>query len=479
VSPTRSQALTFADGTPVSIDAWTGEETAAAPMWPQREGWALSKSVIPRGEKLAPTPIDPANWRDPRVGWGLVLPERPDLDAAALARPDDAPEPIRQLFQDRDGAKVLRYRPGTQLGSWVLRDYVGGSDLPVATSPEGTGRGCLPAYLLIAATPDEVPWQVQYRLNPVRYVGRLDLADDGLQNYIDALRRGWSDSAARYDSPVVWSVDHGGDDITSLMRDAIGEPLHSTFRGDADMPGARFVDGRDEPADAKGLLGALTVGRPSVVVTTSHGMTAPLDQPELMRARLGALVDSSHRGVDPADILARWQPDGAVWFAQACCSAGCDQPSVYRGLFDPESLVGRVLDGVASLGALTSPLPRALLGAAKPLRAFIGHVEPTFDRTMLFPPTRQRLTESLRSMVYQGICGGRPAGLALGGVYRPIGSLLLSHSTAVDAYDASPPGPAARHAVDMALYNKVTAYDRANTVLLGDPTVAIPLAARA
>jgi hypothetical protein len=39
----------------------------------------------------------------------------------------------------------------------------------------------------------------------------------------------------------------------------------------------------------------------------------------------------------------------------------------------------------ATAGARISPLPRALLGAEKPLRAFVGHVEPTFDWTLRDP----------------------------------------------------------------------------------------------
>ena len=204
-------------------------------------------------------------------------------------------------------------------------------------------------------------------------------------------------------------------------------------------------------------------------------MTGPLDQIDVMRAQLGLPVDSAHAVVQPDALLARWQPDGAVWFAQACCSAGSDAPSAYQGLFDPAGLVDQVLEGVAKVGALTSPLPRALLGAARPLRAFIGHVEPTFDWTMVFPPNRKRLTDSLRTAVYTQLCSGSPAGLALGSVYSAVGALLLGHSKALDAHNDNPPGPARAEALDMALYSKVTAYDRAGTVLLGDPTVRIPV----
>lgn len=418
-----------------------------------------------------PAPLDPADWRDPRVGWGLILPERPGLEPSALATADDAPEPIRALVAAR-GGRVLRYRAGARHGSDVLRDYAGGGDLLGAASPPGSGPRQLPMYLLIYATPAEIPWSLQYALNPVRNVGRLDLTGDGLANYVTALHAGWPGSAARYDAPVVWAVDFGPGDITALMRDAIAAPVAERFGQDADMKAGRYVDGSAEPATAAVLAETLRANTPALVVTTSHGMTGPLDDAGALRANLGRPVDTARAALDPDALLAAWQPDGAIWYAHACCSAGVDTPSAYHGLFDPASTVARVLDGVTAAGPMVAPLPRALLGAAKPLRAFVGHVEPAFDWTLSFPPNRQVLTADLVAFAYQRLCSGTPVGLAASDYYRPIASLLIRHGATVKAYseatgDASTP-------FDMALYTKVTAYDRASMVILGDPTATIP-----
>lgn len=458
----------------VQANAFTGEETATGTFAPSLGAWTVGTPDfgVPH---LVPSPADPTDWADPRVGWAVILPERPGLDPATLATADDAPEPIRELVAQRTG-KVLRYRPDSDLAQWVLRDYAGGGDLFTAASPQGMGPKELPLYLLIAASPAQVPWQVQYALNPVRYVGRLDLDETGLDHYVSALLAGWPDSAAQYAAPLVWSVDHGGGDITSLMREIIGAGLHGAFAADADMGAARFIDGAVAEASMATLLAALIAQRPLVVVSTSHGKTGPLSNPEEMRRDLGMLVDSAQQVVDPAALLAAqpdgstWQPDGAVWFAQACCSAGADQPSAYEGLFAATGAVGRILTEVARLGAQTAPTPRALLGAAKPLRAFIGQVEPTFNWTMSFPPNQQDLTASLRSAVYEGICGGKPVGMALSTYYDPIGALLVNHGRALKDFNAGKSG-----ALDTATYSKATAFDRASTVLLGDPTVAIPL----
>ncbi|WP_114907546.1 hypothetical protein [Ornithinimicrobium murale] len=452
----------------VRANAFTGSGPATGAFADSIGAWSVGAADL-GVRQLVPRAADPADWTDPRVGWGIILPERPGLDHTALARADDAPEPIRELVRVRSG-KVLRYRPDTDLAAWVLRDYAGGGDLFTAASPQGMGPRQLPLYLLVAASPAEVPWRVQATLNPVRHVGRLDLDEAGLANYVSALLTGWSGSTARYAGPLVWSVDHGGGDITTLMREVIGGSLHAALAADPDMTSGRFIDGSAEDTSAAALTAALAEQRPLLVVTTSHGMTGPLGDPAAMRRDLGMLVDGARQVVDPDALVSAWAPDGAVWFAQACCSAGADQPSAYDGLFAADGAVGRVLTEVASLGAQTAPTPRALLGAPRPLRAFIGQVEPTFNWTMSFPPNRQDLTASLRAALYEGICGGRPVGMALAPYYDAIGALLVGHGRALEDFNDGTDG-----ALDLATYSKATALDRASTVLLGDPTVAIPL----
>lgn len=458
------------------VNAFTGDQVVSGTLAQQYAPWSLTNARVGAFRKLLPAAVNPADWSDEKVGWGIILPEPPNVsesDADALARADDAPAPIRELIASRQG-KVLRYRASSDYASWTLRDYAGGGDLLTAASPPGSGPRQLPMYLLIYANPEQVPWHVQYTLNPVRHVGRLDLEGDQLANYVSALIKGWPNSQARYGSPVLWSVDLGGGDITTLMRNAISAPLYGLLSGDPDIPDAQYIDGSITSATGHLLAQAVAESAPLLVVTTSHGMTGPLHDREAMRNSLGVPVDQSGGIVHPNQVLASWQPDGAIWFAQACCSAGADSPSSYRGLFQEGSMLERVLDAVADIGAMTAPLPRALLGSDKPLRAFIGQVEPTFNWTMSFPPNRQRLTSDIQMCLYNRLCLGQPIGLAMSPYYQAIGSLLLNHDRAVVKYDVSVKA-AARGALDLALYSKVTAYDRASTVILGDPTAAMPL----
>jgi hypothetical protein len=262
-----------------------------------------------------------------------------------------------------------------------------------------------------------------------------------------------------------------------LMRDSLAAPLFEAIKADDEMTCATFIDGSSEAATIVALRDALAANRPALVVTSSHGMTGPLTDVAAMRTNLGLLVDQAHHVMSPDDLLAHWQPDGAVWFAQACCSAGADNPSAYTGLFEPGTLLDETLTAIAKVGATTSPLPRALLGAAKPLRAFIGHVEPTFDWTLSFPPNRQVLTSDLITAIYTRLCSAQPAGMAMSAYYPAIGALLQGYVAARTNYRTAI-GPTAKQALDMLVYSRVSSHDRANTVILGDPTVAIPVPIR-
>ena len=111
------------------------------------------------------------------------------------------------------------------------------------------------------------------------------------------------------------------------------------------------------------------------------------------------------------------------------------------------------------------PRPACSVGSGR--RAFVGHVEP-FDWTLSFPPNRQVLTDDLTTCLYEQLCSGLPVGLAMSTYYRPVGSLLQGYVRALRKYSTQV-GDAAKPGLDMYVYSRVTAHDRASTVILGDP----------
>ncbi|WP_346618360.1 hypothetical protein [Blastococcus montanus] len=455
------------------VNAWTGGETAAGPLGPRARGWALSGHGRALPQLLAPEEeADPADWRDPRVGWGLVLPDDDALPDDVKARGDDAPEPLRELLAARSGSPVLRYRTETELRFTHLRRYYTDrsvQDIALSGPERGTGVGALPRYLLLYGGPDVIPWDFQYLANQSAAVGRLTLTGVGLENYVTALLGNWPGSAARPTHTVVWAADHGPADITRVMRTAIAARVQRSLAGDSEIGAhARYLDGGQHQATAAALYQALGDHHPALVVTTSHGKTGPLTDPAAMVRDLGLPVDDEYSIVDPARVLDAWQPDGAIWYAHACCSAGSDGSTIYAGLLEAGSWVDQVLTGIAGIGAHVAPLPEALLGAPRPLRAFIGHVEPTFDWTIQNPHTGQKLTTSICRGLYDGLFRPAPVGLALREPYSHVGELFAQRDSAYRAFDEG------ADSAGVAMATTLAARDRQSMVVLGDPTVGVP-----
>ena len=215
------------------IDAWCGE-AARGPLGADSLGWGMRRDVPEVSQTLAPTPVNLAGWRDPRVGWGVVLPDRDNVPVADKVKGLDAPEPIRELLARRPGSPVLRWRADIKDGR--LRRYAEdgkAADLRLSGA-RGNGPNAVPRYLLIVASPAEIPWSVQYRLQAEAFVGRLDLEPAGLERYVEALLGEWGDATPRRNTPVIWAVDHGHPDITRLMRRSIADTLKAAFEHDPD-----------------------------------------------------------------------------------------------------------------------------------------------------------------------------------------------------------------------------------------------------
>ncbi len=314
---------------------------------------------------------DERDWTHPDVGWGLVLPDNDSLPTTERAKADDAPEAIGRLLQKRPNAPVLRWRKGLQQG-YLRRYYADGKeqDLSAQAPNPGIGRGRIPRYLLIYASPAEIPWAVQYALNMSTFVGRLDLTGPDLDHYVEALIGDWAGQMCNPRAPLVWSVDHGQNDITWLMERAVAGKLWEEFETNADLNKRRWL--KDDSATREGLAAALVEIAPALVITTSHGMTGPVNDSNVLKSQLGAPVDAQY-AVLGTQHLDGWQPSGAIWYSHACCSAGSDSESRYKGLLPEDGAIGSLLSQIAAAaGATVAPLARSLLGAEKPLRAFIG-----------------------------------------------------------------------------------------------------------
>jgi hypothetical protein len=293
-------------------------------------------------------------------------------------------------------------------------------------------------------------------------VGRLPLSGDALGNYVTAMLSGWAGTDVDVRAPLMWTVDLPGD-ITAEMRAVIANPLEARLT-DPKLP--RFRHLTDEHATGAELQQALSAARPALVITSSHGLTEGTGAQ--LAGTLGLPVDALHVPVG-LDALDAAMPPGAVWHAQACCSAGSEGPSKYAGLLAPGTSALDVVTAVAALGSTVAPAVTRLLGIERPVRAVVAHVEPTFDWTLRVAETGQGLGADLVGALSTNLYAGQPIGHAFSDYRAGVGELHTQWATSYDQ----------RAAGDVTLRERLTrlrltAFDRQSLVLLGDPTVTLP-----
>lgn len=461
--------------TSLRVNAYSPGLKAAGPLAADWSIWATKKRMQ---RETVPTLAfaegpDLRDWRHPKVGWGVVLPENLDLEPEQRARPLECPPTVQKVISQRNGV-VVRYR-GELMPEKLRRYYADGTeqDCRLIETERGIDIGELPMYLVILASPERIPWKHQYVMSGTRFVGRLDLPPDALENYFDHLGNNWGDSLAKPLSAVTWAVDWGAEDITSLMRRVLADAVDEDYRTDRTMS-SHYL--HDQTATISLLTEALVEHAPGLIVTTSHGLTGPLNDVDKMRASLGLLIDQGHKTLDPAALLKAWHPDGAIWYAHACCSAGADSETSFAGLFDADGDIDRLLQGVAKVGSVVSPLPTALLSASKPVRAFVGHVEPTFDWPLQDPETGQPLGNPFREALTSKLYAERrhPVGSAFREVHALGAAQFQLWDTAVKESKATREPAIRQTKREMALRAQLGGIDWQSLVILGDPTVAIP-----
>jgi hypothetical protein len=438
----------------VAIDAWTGTETARgtlaskADLWGSRSGIADSQTYLAFGQ-----PSGHQDWAAADNGYGVLLP----LDC-------DIPEPIQTLQAKRPGTVILRWASSDRIETGKLRKLRANGqpqDIDIAGSDYGTADGRIPRYILIAAPPTEIPWRVQYDLSLKSYVGRLPFSGDALAPYIKAMLDDWSQGTPNLTTALVWATDYGPTDITRTMAAAIAAPLRDRLK---DTVSVEAVIGAGAKVDA--LLSKLEA-KPGLVVTSSHGST-PIDDPDLLVSTLGLPVGQDRHAVD-LDELDAQMPCGSLWFAQACCSAGSSGESLYTQLLSADSSAARVVSQVAALGHSTvAPAALRLLSRESPVRAVLGHVEPTFDWTLQDGSTGQLYGGALVTALSANLYSGQPIGMALAEYRQQVGVLNTQYHTLRDE-------AASNTSLRPKLTRlRLTALDRQALVLLGDPTVAFP-----
>ena len=331
-----------------------------------------------RGQYLGlPDGIDPADVK--QAGWAIVYHE--DEDPAVREALAPLVEHRRQQIGNDALVKVLTYQEGEDRASWAARH-------DVATGTVDPAK--VPYYVLLAGSPERIPFLFGHLLDVEYAVGRLHLdTAEAYSAYVDSLiRYETGDTAPNAKEVVYWSPRHRFDLATQMSADLLVNPLVqgeggtiSEGGGIAEQRGFRTKKIWGDEATKAALLDVLAPAAaqaPALLFTASHGLGLPRGHERQLDDQ-GALLSQDWPGfgtispdhyVSASDVLAAHaRVHGMIAFLFACYGAGT--PSRDRFLHRPDEEPPVIADE-----AFIAALPKALLSVpGGGALACIGHVE--------------------------------------------------------------------------------------------------------
>lgn len=392
------------------------------------------------------------------TGWALLVPERQD------PRVIEALEPLLERRREQAGGLYvppIAVRAGEEVDRLFQRLGVS----PTSTEPEE-----LPYYLLIAGSPEEIPFGTQQALAQGRAVGRLHLAAPAdyrvyAENVVAAEER------PRRDRPeIAYFAADNGDRPTLRTRRELVEPLAAAL---ADRrPAWRRRELLAGDASKQGLRTLFADAAPHLLFTATHGLGRAYGE-QGQEDLQGALVTSDWPGENGG---VEWGPDcylaaadlpgelgsaGGVAFLYACYSAGTpdsDQFWFRGGESPPERL---------ALRPFVSRLAQALLSRRGGPAAVIGHVDRAW--TCSFSWHRGGQTGAYEDTLLS-LMDGEPVGHAmewLGDFHSKTAAKLVEITGRRDSerpFDAQ-----------LLSRYRLAAHDAANFIVCGDPAVRLPI----
>ena len=415
-----------------------------------------------------------------QAGWALVFPfVRKGGEAEAhQAAIREALAPLLALRRAQAARRDERryreclgpdaYRPGETKQQFLTR---------MGAGPGPVDPAKFPYYVLLVASPEEIPYRVQYQLDVQYAVGRLhfDTIDEFARyaaNVVEAETR---------PGPVtrrmaVWAAENPDDRATRASARHLAAPLADALERDQidRWQVSRFLG---EHATKERLASLLGRDVPSLLVTASHGVGFSAGDPR-QRSDQGALLcqdwDGPRAGsLTPShyfagdDIPADADLRGLVGFHFACFGAGTPKHDDFSRNGDLPSLVD------IAPHAFVARLPQRMLGRARGALACIGHVDRAWASSFLQADPRQAGAATAQISVFESalkrLMEGRCVGHAMD--YFDLRYAELASDLAARIEDATKYGVAVddRELAQMWLY----ANDARDYAVIGDPAVRI------
>jgi hypothetical protein len=414
----------------------------------------------------------------PRQRWGVVAPEGARGDRL-LALIDPL---VKARAADQAGRPVVIERVPANHDTTAARTFRASlaTKRPISDQPR---------YWLVLGDLDEVSLETGQTLATNHYVGRLGFRrDDAYEAYV-AKVLGWEKNPSA--APAGRALFHTAPDhhpATLLGRRVLVEPVRESCEtqqrlGELRVGAVESV----EAATAKELSAALGAPDPSVLLSVSHGASAPKrgwSSREEEKRLSGAMILGGGERVTAEDVARGPFLPGGIWFFFACFGAGMPSRSAYepwlRDLSKKAELAVWAKKALLGLPQGSPPflaaLPQAALANADGPLVVIGHVDLAWsyaftDPDMLGNQHAERFYGVIRALVE-----GRRAGIGHGEVMRFFQETCVDLSSMYDE-EAQADLPIESFERDiLKAHLWMRRHDLGHYVLLGDPAVRLPIA---
>ena len=431
--------------------------------------------------------IDPARLE--QTGWGVIFP-------AVAAGSDEAREQ-EAIYEALAPLLALRKAQATEVKEHYYKEYRGPLGYRPGESKQkylarlGTGPGPadpdkVPYYLLIVASPQAIPFHVQYQIDVQYAVGRIHF--DTVEEYAHYARSvvaAETGGLSLSRELAFLGVANPDDPATQLSRKNLVGPLADLAESWTDVPGwkvSRYFDDRANKANVAGLLGGPAT--PALLFSGSHGMGFKKGEPLQVRHQ-GALLlqdwpgPKAWRGPISEDLY--FSGDdlrsdagllGMIAFNFACYGAGTPEYDEFaKQAFKERTPIAE--------RAFLAGLHRKMLGHPKGgALATIGHVERAWGYSFMWGSGKkgaQQAQLAVFESALKSLMKGLPVGLAVEYFNERYAEMASDLSRQIEELEYNPEA-----ADPYTLANMWTSSNDARGYAVnGDPAVRLPIAAAA
>lgn len=394
------------------------------------------------------------------AGWGVVFSGRPEhSDEVRVIRKQLAPllehrkKQAGELFRIYDGKNGVGAEGGQM---WLSRHGVG---------PGSADPAAMPFYLLFAGPPEHVPFEVQYRVDIQRAVGRLCFYDPaGYRSYAEQVVVAETGGPVAQKRLELLGPRSRGDAATSLSMSRLIQPLKERLDGALGWTVNATVD-KDATTDAFADL--FNHSDAALLMTAGHGIGFPSGHPDQV-ARQGALLTSSWPGVGTpvvaehtfagADLAPGAAPAGRMAFLFACYGGGTPATDDFAFKIDPSN------PKQIAEAAFVSALPQKLLAGG--MLAVMAHIDRAWSHSFQAPRAGEQV-QTFQSTI-RALMSGKPVGVAFDDFNVRTGELSFELA---DLLGRVVTKKADSYVPYAAVWTAAT--DSRNFVVLGDPAVRL------